>query len=202
MIPPKKPDEIRKRARQLYIDSLGQKSYEDIALQLRLEGLGDVELPTLRKWRSRDIKAGSVKPDVLAREFERIGKQVERVAKALDLPSNLTVAEKIECAKVADIEDSHERMLRVVNAAADKLAREIPDMDITTIEKATTLSYIAERIAESSIKLRLALVQVRDLQMKLIGAQDENGKTIPAEIMPPNKPAGLAGAVTAFRSAG
>jgi hypothetical protein len=192
----------RKRARTLFIESKGQAAYDDIALQLRLEGLGEIKIDTLRQWRLRDIKAGSVKPEELAREFDRIGKQADKVAQTLQLPSNLTLAEKIECAKLADLEDTHERMLRVVNAAAEKLEREIPDMNIGDVKDATTLSMIAERIADSSIKLRLALVQVRDQQMKLIGASDDKGNPVHAEIIAPNKPAGLNDAVSLFRQAG
>jgi hypothetical protein len=192
----------RKRARAIFIESKGQSAYDDIALQLRLEGLGDIAVNTLRQWRSRDIKAGHVKPDDLAREFDRIGKQADKVAQTLALPSNLTLAEKIECAKLADLEDTHERMLRVVNAAAEKLEREIPDMNIGDVKEATTLSMIAERIADSSIKLRLALVQVRDQQMKLIGASDDKGNAVHAEIIEPTKPAGLAGAIAAFKAGG
>jgi hypothetical protein len=198
------PSEARKRARQIYIESHGQADYDEIKLTLRLEGLGDHEISALRQWRSRDIKGGQVKPDELAKKFEHVSKSAARVVKKLSLPDNMSVAEKVECAKLADLEDTHERMLRVVNAAADRLEIAIPDIHLEKIGDANTLAGIASSVADSAIKLRLSLIQVREQTMKVIGASDDKGAPVHAEIMPPlnTKPIGLAAAVQSFKAGG
>lgn len=192
----------RARARAIYIESLGRAEYDEIQLTLRLEGLGDVKIDTLRQWRSRDIKAGHVKPDELASKFEQISKSAARVVEKLNLPDTLTVEEKVECARLADLEDTHERMLRVVNAAAEKLARSIPSMNVETVVQATALAGVSATVADASIRLRQALINVREQTMKVIGAAD--GKPLEAEVLPPEKPAvaGLTGALAAFKRAG
>jgi hypothetical protein len=191
----------RKRAREIFIASKGQEAYEAIQLQLQLEGLGENSIDLLRHWRQRDIKAGYVNLDELAKEYERIGKQVEKVSRTLDLPATLTTAEKVEAAKLADLEDTHERMLRVVNVSAARLAEAIPDMPIDTVADAATLAGISATIADASIRLRLALINVREASMKIVTASAD-GKPVRAELIEPeHKVSGLKGALAAFRKA-
>jgi hypothetical protein len=191
----------RKRAREIFIASKGQEPYEAIQLQLRLEGLGENSIDLLRHWRQRDIKAGYVNLDELAKEYERIGKQVEKVAQTLNLPANLTTAEKVEAAKLADLEDTHERMLRVVNVSAARLAETIPHIHIHEVSDATALANVAATIADASIRLRLALINVREASMKIVSASSD-GKPVRAELMEPeHKVSGFKGALAAFRKA-
>lgn len=193
--------EARRRARELYIESHGQAEYTSIRSSLRLEGFGDHTIDTIRKWRSRDIKAGHIKPDAVAEKFEKISNAAARVTEKLSIDRELSIVEKVEASRLADLEDTHERMLRVTNAAADRLIAVIPELPINEIADATTLANIANSIAESSIKLRQALITVREATMKTLAIAD--GKSISGEILPP-APAqngSLAAALEAFRKA-
>jgi hypothetical protein len=185
----------RARARELFIESQGAADYEDIKTELELEGLGTHSIAVIRQWRSRDIKAGHVEPEKVPEKFEKISKSVVRVADKLHL------SERLEAATLASLEDTHERMLRVANAAADKLAATIANMHIDTPAEAVLIAGIASSVGDSAIRLRQALMQVRENNMKTIATGD--GKAIEGEILPPSKPpvAGIAGALEAFRKA-
>jgi hypothetical protein len=178
--------EARRRARELYIESHGQAEYSSIRTALRLEGHGDHTIDTIRKWRSRDIKAGHIKPDAVAEKFDKISNAASRVVDKLNIGHELSIVEKVEAARLADLEDTHERMLRVTNAAADRLCALIPAITITEIGEAARLAEIANSVAESSIKLRQALITVREATMKTLAQAD--GKSINGEIIPPTRP--------------
>jgi hypothetical protein len=132
--------EARRRARELYIESHGQAEYSSIRTALRLEGHGDHTIDTIRKWRSRDIKAGHIKPDAVAEKFDKISNAASRVVDKLNIGHELSIVEKVEAARLADLEDTHERMLRVTNAAADRLIALIPAITITEIGEAARLA--------------------------------------------------------------
>lgn len=190
--------EARRRARELYIESHGQAEYPDIQMSLRLEGFGDHTVDTIRKWRSRDIKAGHIQPDQVVEKFKKISNAAMRVVDKLNIGHELNVVQKVEAARLADLEDTHERMLRVTNAAAERLVELIPNIRITEIGEAVSLADLANSVAESSIKLRQALTAVRENTIKAIGA---DGKTIDGELIAPAKPTvgGLDAALLAFR---
>ena len=191
--------DARRRARELYIESHGQAEYTDIQSSLRLEGFGDHTLDTLRTWRSRDIKAGHIKPNEVVAKFEKISRAANRVVDKLNIGHELSVVEKVEAARLADLEDTHERMLRVTNAAADRLIALIPNIQITEIKEAVQLAALASSVADSSIKLRQALTVVRENTIKAIAG---DGKVIDGEILPPERPevGGLNAALAAFRT--
>jgi hypothetical protein len=86
--------EARRRARELYIESHGQAEYPDIQSSLRLEGFGDVTLDTLRTWRSRDIKAGHIKPNEVVAKFEKISRAANRVVDKLNIGHELSVSRR------------------------------------------------------------------------------------------------------------
>jgi hypothetical protein len=177
--------EARRRARELYIESHGQAEYPDIQSSLRLEGFGDHTLDTLRTWRSRDIKAGHIKPNEVVAKFEKISRAANRVVDKLNIGHELSVVEKVEAARLADLEDTHERMLRVTNAAAERLIALIPNIQITEIKEAVELANLANSVADSSIKLRQALTVVRENTIKAIGGDGKvmDGRTTaPAQV--------------------
>jgi hypothetical protein len=89
-------------------------------------------------------------------------------------------------------------MLRVTNAAAERLIALIPNIQITEVKELVELANLANSVADSSIKLRQALTVVRENTIKAIGG---DGKVMDGELLPPprSEVGGLNAALAAFR---